>query len=105
MSRAGGTQGEAEAKKELESLGVPELKARLKARGLSASGKKQALVMRLLTAEDKGLAPSPKEIAKTKTVTTKRSSFSELRSKNINSETVFISGLGCVEGADGCGER
>lgn len=68
MSAAGG-MGEAEAKKELECLGVPELKARLKARGLSASGKKAALIMRLLNTEDKGLAPSLKEISKTKAVT------------------------------------
>lgn len=42
-----------------------QLKARLKARSLPATGKKQALVMRLLNTDDKGLAPSPKEMTKT----------------------------------------
>ena len=44
---------------------MKQLKARLKARSLPATGKKQALVMRLLNTDDKGRAPSPKEMTKT----------------------------------------
>lgn len=43
------------------------LKARLKDRGLSATGKKQALVMRLLGTDDMGQKPSRKEATKTLT--------------------------------------
>lgn len=45
----------------------PKLKARLKDRGLSATGKKQALVMRLLGTDDMGQKPSRKEATKTLT--------------------------------------
>jgi hypothetical protein len=48
-----------------DSCAFVQLKARLKDRGLSPAGKKEALITRLLASDDMGLAPSRKETTKT----------------------------------------